>query len=176
MAVPSSKIELIKAISENYGKLKKELTTIPLEIVYDKSLDGHAQFTKMSVHNLVSYLLGWGQIVVKWIETKDDINKIEFPETGFKWNQLGALAQKFYKDFSDNTYEDVIDQLDNVHKRILHEIDKMTNEELYRYEWYGKWTLGRMIQFNTASPYTNAKGRVLKWKKAGGINSSVKNI
>lgn len=165
MAVPANKTELIKAISENYRKLKKELMTIPLEIVYEKSLDGHAQFTKMSVHNLASYLLGWGKIVVKWIETKDDINKIEFPETGFKWNQLGALAQKFYEDFSDNTYEDVIDQLDNIQKRIVQEIDKMTSEELYGNEWYGKWTLGRMIQFNTASPYTNAKGRVSKWKK-----------
>ncbi|RWX01387.1 ClbS/DfsB family four-helix bundle protein [Flavobacterium cerinum] len=165
MAIPTNKIELIRAISENYGKLKKQLLTIPPEMFLEKSLDGHAQFTKMSIHNLVSYLLGWGKIVIKWIETKENISNIEFPETGFKWNQLGDLAQKFYSDFSDNTYEDVINQLDNVHKRIVSEIDKMTNEDLYEKEWYGKWTMGRMIQFNTASPYANAKTRISKWRK-----------
>lgn len=165
MAIPTNKIELIKAVSENYAKLKKQLSTIPPEMLLEKLLDGHAQFTKMSIHNLVSYLLGWGEIVIKWIETKENISNIQFPETGFKWNQLGELAQKFYSDFSDNTYEDVINQLDNVHKRIVNEIDKMTNEDLYEKEWYGKWTLGRMIQFNTASPYANTKTRISKWHK-----------
>lgn len=165
MAIPTNKIELIKAVSENYEKLKKQLSTIPHELLLEKSLDGHAQFTKMDIHNLVSYLLGWGKIVIKWIETKENISNIQFPETGFKWNQLGELAQKFYSDFSDNTYEDVINQLDNVHKRIVNEIDKMSNEDLYEKEWYGKWTLGRMIQFNTASPYANAKTRISKWHK-----------
>ncbi|EQB9714967.1 ClbS/DfsB family four-helix bundle protein, partial [Yersinia enterocolitica] len=28
-----------------------------------------------------------------------------------------------------------------------------------------KWTMGRMIQFNTASPYANARGRLRKWLK-----------
>ncbi|MFE3838233.1 ClbS/DfsB family four-helix bundle protein [Pseudogemmobacter sonorensis] len=29
--------------------------------------------------------------------------------------------------------------------------------------WYGKWTKGRMIQFNSTSPYANARGRIRKW-------------
>ena len=33
----------------------------------DKSMDGHAQGTEMSVRDLVSYLLGWNALVVKWI-------------------------------------------------------------------------------------------------------------
>ncbi|MNK06664.1 hypothetical protein D3C87_245630 [compost metagenome] len=37
--------------------------------------------------------------------------------------------------------------------------------ELYETTWYEKWTMGRMIQFNTASPYNNARGRIRKWKK-----------
>ncbi|MFQ1064874.1 ClbS/DfsB family four-helix bundle protein [Bordetella trematum] len=28
---------------------------------------------------------------------------------------------------------------------------------------------GRMIQFNTSSPYANARVRLRKWKKANGI-------
>ena len=29
---------------------------------------------------------------------------------------------------------------------------KGNNDELYQKTWYEKWTLGRMIQFNTSSP------------------------
>lgn len=165
MAIPTNKTELINAISDNYDKLKKQLITVPHELIYEKTLEGHAQLTKMSIHNLVSYLLGWGKIVIKWIDAKEDISKVEFPEAGFKWNQLGELAQKFYSDFSHSTYEEVVNQLDNIHKKIVEEIYAMTNEDLYGKEWYGKWTLGRIIQFNTASPYANAKGRISKWKK-----------
>jgi hypothetical protein len=44
-------------------------------------------------------------------------------------------------------------------------LEQKTNIQLYGVTWYEKWTLGRMIQFNTASPYQNAVGRIRKWKK-----------
>ncbi|HAE68662.1 MAG TPA: hypothetical protein DCG77_15990, partial [Sphingobacterium sp.] len=44
-------------------------------------------------------------------------------------------------------------------------IEQKTDMQLYGVSWYEKWTLGRMIQFNTASPYQNAVGRIRKWKK-----------
>lgn len=56
-------------------------------------------------------------------------------------------------------------KLDKTVKQILELIDSKTNKDLYETAWYEKWTLGRMIQFNTASPYTNARGRIRKWKK-----------
>jgi len=37
---------------------------------------------------------------------------------------------------------------------------------LYGQPWYGKYTLGRMIQFNTSSPYENARARLRKWRAA----------
>ena len=53
---------------------------------------------------------------------------------------------------------------------ILQLIESKSNQELYEVSWYEKWTLGRMIQFNTSSPYTNARGRIRKWKKEKGIS------
>ena len=49
----------------------------------------------MSIHNLVSYLLGWSSLVLKWNRKSEDKEPIDFPETGYKWNELGRLAQKF---------------------------------------------------------------------------------
>lgn len=166
MAVPQTKEELQNAIIKNYERLKKELVTIPEELIAISNLEGHSKGGLMSIHNLVAYLLGWGELVLKWNRRKDHNQPVEFPETGFKWNQLGMLAQKFYEDYKDEDYGTLLEKLDKNVNEILILIDSKTNDELYKVLWYGKWTLGRMIQFNTASPYTNARGRIRKWKNA----------
>lgn len=48
----------------------------------------------------------------------------------------------------------------------LASVEGKDNADLCGHVWYGKWTMGRMIQFYTASPYDYAKGRLRKWLKA----------
>ncbi len=91
---------------------------------------------------------------------------MDFPETGFKWNKLGLLAQKFYADYDALPYDDLLSRLQSVKEKIIKQIESRTDEELYGTLWYQKWTMGRMIQFNTSSPYSNASGRLRKWQKA----------
>ncbi len=165
MAVPANKEELILAITVNYKKLKNELITIPQELTSNKELEGHAKETFMSICDLAAYLLGWGKLVLKWNEKKSRNEPVDFPETGYKWNELGKLAQKFYSDYQDQNFNTLIENLDKTVDDILSLIKTKSNKELYEISWYEKWTLGRMIQFNTSSPYTNARGRIRKWKK-----------
>lgn len=165
MAVPANKQELQNAIRINYEKLKKELETIPVALTTIANLEGHVKDSKMSINNLVSYLVGWGELVLKWNIKKDNNEIVDFPETGFKWNELGKLAQKFYTDYENDDFQTLCNKLDNTVSKILSLIEQKSNAELYETEWYTKWPLGRMIQFNTSSPYTNAKGRIRKWKK-----------
>ncbi|QQT24962.1 ClbS/DfsB family four-helix bundle protein [Sphingobacterium spiritivorum] len=168
MAIPTNKEQLLKAIKNNYDKLQKELTNISLAHTTMPELEGHAKGTYMSIHNLVSYLIGWGELVLKWNRKKDLQETVDFPETGYKWNQLGLLAQKFYKDYETIPYPELLKRLDTTAGDIIQLITRKTNHELYEEAWYEKWTLGRMIQFNTASPYTNATARIRKWKKLKG--------
>ena len=98
MAIPANKGELLRAITDNYAKLSAELATIPVELTDAKELDGHAKDTPMSVSDLVAYLVGWGRLVLKWNDRRSRGLDVDFPETGFKWNELGRLAQKFYAD------------------------------------------------------------------------------
>ncbi len=128
-------------------------------------MDGHAKGTEMSVCDLVSYLLGWNILVVKWITCDAKGQPVDFPETGYKWNQLGLLAQKFYFDYKELNYQSLIRDLQSVNDEIVKLIDERTNEDLYGKPWYGKWTMGRMISLNTSSPYANANGRLRKWAK-----------
>ncbi|MCT7567886.1 ClbS/DfsB family four-helix bundle protein [Aliarcobacter butzleri] len=169
MAVPVNKEELILAINTNYKKLKKELENIPIELTTLKDLEGHSKGTLMSINNLLSYLLGWQELVLKWNVKKQNKEEVDFPETGYKWNQLGKLAQKFYDDYKNDDFNTLLFKLDKKVEEILKLIENKSNKELYEVSWYEKWTLGRMIQFNTSSPYANAKARIRRWKKEHNI-------
>jgi hypothetical protein len=165
MAIPKNKEELHKAIVENYNKLKLELSNIPIEFTTIKDLEGHSKNSYMSINDLVAYLVGWGQLVLKWKDKKSKGLDVDFPETGFRWNELGQLAQKFYKDYEKENFKSLNLKLENTTNEILKLIENKTNRELYEIAWYNKWTLGKMIQLNTSSPFKNAKDRIRKWKK-----------
>ena len=166
MAIPTNKEELQAAIRITYEKLRLDLSDISADQIEIKNMEGHSKETFISLHNQIAYLVGWGQLVLKWVERKDRGEAVDFPETGYKWNQLGLLALKFYSDYEKEDFYTLLELLDKTVERILAVISQKSNKELYEESWYEKWTLGRMIQFNTSSPYMNTRGRVRRWKKS----------
>lgn len=170
MTVPQTKAELLSAIDKNFSKLMGYLNAIPEDMTLHSSMDGHAKGTEMSVRDLVSYLLGWNHLVVKWITSDEKGLPVDFPETGFKWNQLGLLAQKFYVDYKELNYHALLTELESAKEKIVRLIDERTDDVLYGKPWYTKWTMGRMISFNTSSPYANANARLRKWAKNNQFN------
>jgi hypothetical protein len=167
MAVPQSKTELLSAIEVNFDKLMTDLRAIPLDLADDCGLDGHAAGTRMSIANLVSYLIGWNELVLKWLDRDKAGLAVDFPETGFKWSELGRLAQKFYRDYEALPYPALLQRLEAAKERIVSEIESRSDDTLYGRDWRdGKWTMGRMIQFNTSSPYANARARLRKRLRA----------
>lgn len=131
MPIPTNKRELIIAIEESYSKLKADLGIIPADITIQKELDGHAKGTTMSICNLVSYLIGWGELVLKWHHKKEKDEPINFPETGYKWNELDKLAQKFYTDYEAFDYPALLQKLDKTVDEILDLINITPNAKLY---------------------------------------------
>lgn len=165
MAIPSTKEELIIAIESNYKKLKAEIDLTSEELSDVKTLEGHSKESVMSVKDLISYLIGWGELVLKWNLKKELNETVDFPEIGFKWNELGKPAQKFYQDYENEDFNQLKLKLDSTVEKISDFINSKSNEQLYGISWYEKYTLGRMIQLNTSSPYANARIRLRKWKK-----------
>ena len=166
MAVPTSKAELLAAINTNFDRLLADLSKVPAQRARECSLDGHVMGSTMSPADLVSYLIGWNELVLKWLEQDDRGGQVDFPETEFKWNQLGLLAQKFYRDYEALDYPQLLRRLQNAKGRLVETISARSDKELYGAAWYDKWAKGRMIQFNTSSPYANARGRIRKWLKS----------
>ena len=112
MAVPAHKDDLRAAIERSFEALMSELRAVPRSYVRRAFLDGHAKGSLMSTSDLVAYLIGWNTLVLKWLHYSEAGRAIEFPETGYKWNQLGQLAQKFYADYADLDYPNLLSALD----------------------------------------------------------------
>jgi hypothetical protein len=55
---------------------------------------------------------------------------------------------------------DLVAYLTSWNELVLKWLDRYA--ALYGRGWYETWTMGRMIQFNTSSPYANARGRLRK--------------
>lgn len=166
MAVPGSKDELLDAITKTFDRLREDLARIPKEWAREAAMQGHVAGAMMSPADLVAYLIGWNELVLKWIDRDDRGEAVDFPEAGFRWNELGLLAEKFYADYEAFDWPERLELLEAAKEKLVSTISMRSNDELYGKGWYGKWTKGRMIQFNTSSPYANARARIRKWLKA----------
>lgn len=171
MAIPKNKSELLAAIDKNYTALMQTLAALNAKQAFQLTMPGHMAGTTMTVTNLVAYLIGWNALVLKWLEHDEHQQAIDFPESGYKWNQLGELAQKFYADYAHLNWKELLALLADHQQRILAHIEKRSNAQLYEQPWYGKWTMGRMIQLNTSSPYDNARKRLRRALKTSTANA-----
>uniref|UniRef100_A6VYB4 ClbS/DfsB family four-helix bundle protein n=1 Tax=Marinomonas sp. (strain MWYL1) TaxID=400668 RepID=A6VYB4_MARMS len=169
-SVPQSKDELLSAINSIFPKLMDDYRIVPESLSRKCELEGNIKGTQISVCDTVAYLVGWGKLVLKWHSLKSQGLPVDFPDTGYKWNQLGLLAASFHAEYSDWKYEDLLTELDSTINELISLISSLSNEELYETTWYEKWTLGRMIQFNTSSPMKNMRTKVRRFNKSNGLS------
>ena len=169
--IPKNKAELQTEIKTHFLKLFSELEDFPVQYADKKELEWQRKGTLVSVNDLLAYLIGWWNLVLKWEKFFENIDEIDLPETGYKWNELGKLAEKFYEDYSQYSFFERKILLQQNSEKILERLQKYDDIALYTNTWYGKWTFGRMIQFNTSSPYKNIRARIRKYKKSLNIIS-----
>lgn len=164
-SVPQSKDELLSAINSIFPKLMTDYQVVPESLSRKCELEGNVKGTKISVCDTVAYLVGWGKLVLKWHSLKSRGLLVDFPETGYKWNQLGLLAGSFQERYSNWKYKDLLNELDSTINELIALVSSLSNDQLYETTWYEKWTLGRMIQFNTSSPMKNMRAKVRRFNK-----------
>lgn len=165
MPIPHTKAALLQAIESGFSKLHEELLGVEAARVTERSIEGHVRGSQMSAIDLLAYLVGWNELVLKWLDRDASGRAVDLPETGFKWNELGKLAQKFYRDYQDLPFHRLMTRLARAKGRIVAHVQSRSDRRLYGTRWYRKYTLGRMIQLNTAAPYANALRRLRTWKR-----------
>jgi hypothetical protein len=168
-SVPKNKAELQKSISVAFQKILADYSTIPSKVSREIGVIGNVKGTEISVSDTISYLIGWGKLVLKWYDLKSKNQPVDFPETGYKWSELGKLAQHFHSEYHDWSYGNLIKEFTATTDRILVLVESLDNQKLYGETWFEKYTFGKMIQFNTSSPMVNMRGKVRKFKKLNAI-------
>ncbi|MDD1781071.1 ClbS/DfsB family four-helix bundle protein [Enterovibrio sp. ZSDZ35] len=169
MSIPATKLELEVAIQDAFSKLEKDYASIPADCTRLLKVEGNIKDTQISVCDTLAYLIGWGHLVMKWHSRKQAGETVDFPETGFRWNQLGELAVHFHQTYRDWSYDALLEEWRKVVTDILVMIASENDASLYVKPWYKQWTLGRMIQFNTSSPMKNMRTKVRRFKKSHAI-------
>lgn len=164
-SVPKNKDELELAINTIFPKLMVDYRSTPKNNARIIGIEGNLKGTLISVSDTVAYLIGWGKLVLKWYDLKSQNKNVDFPETGYKWNQLGLLAESFHKEYREWEYDALLAELESTVNEILLLIANLSDHELYGVEWYEQWTLGRMIQFNTSSPMKNMRTKVRRFNR-----------
>lgn len=164
-STPKNKSELIHAIQDAQAKLMADYNNIPEQHARTMGVEGNVKGTQISVCDTLAYLLGWEQLVLKWHALKSNNQNVDFPETGYQWNELGRLAQRFYQDYADWSFERLKEEWASTNDQILDLIQGLSNQALYGKPWYKNHTLGRMIQFNTSSPMKNVRTKVRRFIK-----------
>ena len=168
MAIPHNRQALLDAIDTSYAKLQQDLARVPPGLARELVLDGHVAGTRISVCDLLSYLVGWNELVLHWhaqLREGKSVAEIAFPAEGFTWNQLGALAQQFYAEHSQLDMAQLLHRLAQAKARLVALVEASDDARLYGQPWYKQYTMGRMIQLNTSSPYANARTRLRAWLK-----------
>ncbi|WP_299943902.1 ClbS/DfsB family four-helix bundle protein [uncultured Microbulbifer sp.] len=164
-SIPMNKQALYDSIQHAYDKLSADYKTIPDSYSRKTGVEGNVKGTEISVCDTLAYLIGWGKLVLKWHKQTSIGQPVTLPATGYKWNQLGKLAQHFHAHYKDWSYPCLLHEFKVTTNKILTLVNSLTEEELYGDNWYRKYTLGRMIQFNTTSPMRNMRTRVRTFKK-----------
>ncbi|WP_291650369.1 ClbS/DfsB family four-helix bundle protein [Bosea sp. (in: a-proteobacteria)] len=79
MAVPQDKEALLGLIDASFEKLAAALASTPEALARERSLPGHAKDTQMSPCDLVAYLVGWNELLLKWLERDAAGHPIDIP-------------------------------------------------------------------------------------------------
>lgn len=168
-SVPQNKQELRQAIEQAFDKILLDFSAIPESYSRKIGVEGSVKDTEITVCDTLAYLVGWGKLVLKWYEQKCAGHAVQLPETGYKWNELGKLAEAFYSQYFEWSYSDLIAEFRVTTTQILSLVESLSDEKLYHENWYKEYTLGRMIQFNTSSPMKNMRTKIRKFKKLNAI-------
>ncbi len=168
MPLPASKIELLDNIRSAYEKLDHEFADVPSNMEKNQHISGH-----ISCCNTLAYQIGWARLLLGWEATERKGLQPAMPAKGYKWNELGKLAQSFYDESSSKSLKQLRSEFHNEFSNLLQWVESLSEEELFvvhQRQWAGeKWPLVKWIQVNTIAPYRSARTKVRRWKKANQI-------
>lgn len=122
-------------------------------------------------HEMIAYQLGWLSLVMSWERDERAGIEVTTPAPDYKWNQLGALYQRFYQAYDSYTLEELRFMLKQRTDEWCEWIDRLTEEELFRpgvRKWTvtsANWPMWKWLHINSVAPFKSFRTKIRKWKK-----------
>lgn len=168
MPLPATKDELLESLKQAYIKLDSEFDVVNLEYERQHGIEGN-----ISCCDIVSYQIGWADLIMGWEQQELAGKAPAMPAKGFKWNQMGDLAQSFYDKNSKKSLSQLRAEFNERYKKLVNWIESLNEQELFEMhqrKWTGdKWAIVKWIQVNSIAPYRSARTKVRRWKKENEI-------
>lgn len=121
---------------------------------------------------MISYQLGWMNLVLLWEQEEQKGNQVIMPVKGYKWNNLGQLYQTFYKQYENDSLEELTQKFLDLKEKIITLIESYTEEQLFETNqraWASStpsnWPIWKWIHINTVAPFKSFRIKIRKWKK-----------
>lgn len=124
---------------------------------------------KVCDDDIIAYQIGWGKLLLSWDADEQAGNTPIMPAEGFKWNQLGELAQSFYQTHHVDSMVQLRSEFAQLYQQLTDWINGLSEQALFEplvRHWTGeKWAMVKWIQINTIAPYQSARTKVRRWKR-----------
>lgn len=125
-----------------------------------------------SPHQMISYQLGWINLIQFWENQEKIGNTVITPSPEYKWNKLGDLYNDFYRQFEALNLKDLIELFNHDLERLIEWIESLSDDELFisgSRQWASstpsKWPIWKWVHINTVAPFKTFRTKIRKWKR-----------
>lgn len=123
---------------------------------------------------MIAYQLGWLNLLQSWDADEQNGHEVVTPAVGYKWNQLGALYQKFYDDYQDQSLAQLQDRFKMAVDDLISWLAGFSEDELFHSggrKWASStWPIWKWVHINTVAPFKNFRSKIRKRKKLEALN------
>lgn len=149
----TTKQDLLTLTRTEYRKLGTILDTLPEKLRLANDGDG------VSPKDIVGHRAHWITLFQGWYQEGQAGNPVDFPASGYKWNELKRYNADLRKQQSMMSWDDAISLLDARHGELLTFIEGLSQDDLYGHPMKGgrnDWTTGRWAEAAGPSHYRSA--------------------
>ena len=170
MPLAESKVELLGQLEKAYRLLNGEFDGMREKDAKIKGIEWK-EGTMVSCCDVMAYQIGWGELLLGWEACEKKGQKVCMPREGYKWNELGRLAELFYLEKKGKSLKVLRKEWDQVYSQIRRWIESLDEQEVFEVgmrQWTGeKWVMAKWVQVNTIGPYKSARTKVRRFKREG---------
>ena len=160
----ATRADLIAITEKEFEKLQKVLDGVDKKLAVAPHPDDG-----ITIKDTLAHRIHWIDLFFNWYEDGVAGKPVYVPAKGYKWNQLKEYNAKVREKNARMAWSTAKSRLAAAHKRLMDFIAEHNNKALYgpiKFEWQGKWPLGRWIEASGASHYRSAVKYIREIKRS----------